>query len=73
MVESGDSSRERSSSLFWLDGKQHSQSVVKEEGEEGENKDRKANERQEMKSEWEGLQSGGRDSVPSYRSIPPSC
>lgn len=55
MVESGDSSRERSSSLFWLDGKQHSQSVVKEEGEEGENKDkRKQNERQEMKSEWEG-------------------
>lgn len=40
---------------------------MKEEGEEGENKDkRKQNERQEMKSEWEGLQSGGRDSVPSY-------
>lgn len=33
MVESGDSSRERSSSLFFLlDGKQHSQSVVKEGG-----------------------------------------
>lgn len=40
MVESGDSSRERSSSLFfWLDGKQHSQSVVKEGG-KGRTKDR---------------------------------
>ncbi len=55
MVESGDSSRERSSSLFWLDGKQHSQSVVKEEGEERENKDRR-----ESKTRGRKLSQSGR-------------
>lgn len=48
---------------------------MKEEGEERENKDRRESKtkRQEIKSEREGPQSGGRDSVPSYRSITSSC
>lgn len=49
MVESGDSSRERSSSLFFLlDGKQHSQSVVKEGG-KGRKKDRRKKEAREVR------------------------